>query len=128
MPPALPPRFLWIGNPDDPSFYWSATGWFATAISEAGTASWTTQGVGRFALDRYDVTVAAGAALTLAQSEPAQAVFAAGAACYWKSRRPRARRSRSIPAAAGPTRGSAGATRRSRSSVCRPRATRRHRC
>ncbi|HYD37936.1 MAG TPA: hypothetical protein VEA60_10005, partial [Allosphingosinicella sp.] len=80
--PALPPRFLWIGNPNDPAYYWQAVGWFATATGPAGAAVWTTNGVGRFALDRYEVSVAPGAALTLSQSEPAEAVFAAGAACF----------------------------------------------
>jgi hypothetical protein len=80
--PATPPRLLWIDNPSDPSFYWQATGWFATATSQSGNTNWTTHGVAGFALGAYRLIIAAGAALTLNQQEPACAVFAAGAASF----------------------------------------------
>jgi hypothetical protein len=80
--PALPPRLLWIENPNDPAFYWQAIGWFATATSQSGTASWTMHGVGGFTLGAYRLTIAGGTALTLDQQEPACAVFAAGAASF----------------------------------------------
>jgi hypothetical protein len=77
-----PPRFLWIANPADPSFYWQATGWFASGTSAGGTSSWTTHGIGTFALGGYRLIVAAGAALTLDETEPAGAAIAAGAAAF----------------------------------------------
>ncbi|MEA3012165.1 MAG: hypothetical protein QOD42_710 [Sphingomonadales bacterium] len=78
-----PPRFLWIANPDDPAFFWQATGWFATGISQSGTTAWTTHGIGLFSLGGYRLSVAAGAALTLDQQEPARAMIAAGAATFF---------------------------------------------
>jgi hypothetical protein len=79
--PTMPPRFLWLLNPDDPSAFWQASGWFATGTGVDGATTWATSGVGRFALGDYNLSLAPGAVLTLDQAE-ARAVFAAGAANF----------------------------------------------
>jgi hypothetical protein len=81
--PAGPPRFLWLKNPSDLSFSWQAVGWFARGVVSSGTASWTTFGISAFNLGVYRLQIVAGAVLTLNEQEPAQAVFAAGAATFF---------------------------------------------
>jgi hypothetical protein len=78
--PAIPPRFLWLENPGDPSFYWQAIGWFAKGVASAGTVTWSTWGISAFGLGTYRLQVTAGAALTLSEQEPVGAALAAGAA------------------------------------------------
>jgi hypothetical protein len=81
--PAVPPRFLWLENPEDPAFYWRAVGWFATGVGSGSGTAWTTFGVSALVLGGYQLQVTAGAALTLDVQEPARAVLAAGHATFF---------------------------------------------
>lgn len=83
--PAGPPRFLWLdlGSAASPSAYWKAVGWFAKGVASNGNAAWTTVGAAGFRLGIYRLQIAAGKSITLDQTEPASAVFEAGAATFY---------------------------------------------